>query len=588
MNRLKKYASLLLALVMALALAVPAVAGENVAGPATSKLTINNATANHTYTAYQIFDGDLSYNSDEEAVLSNITWGADVDPTKVEEALGKLGLPVSLANQPQTVADALAAGKYTPAEGEGDEVTIDAKAFAQAIGGALTLNSGTAKQPVPVYDQTDSEQVVGYKCEFEDLDAGYYLVKDTSSNTSTDGVADAVSLFMLQVVGPTEVNSKVGVPTPDKKIVEGENKVNTGDYDIGETITFELSATLPSNYEYYKNYKLVFHDTMSKGLDFIAIQSVVVNGENVTNNPNNGYTVAEPQKDEKGENSELTITFENLKASYSDLASGNVITITYTAKLNAFAEVGNPGNPNKMNLEFSNNPNDGGDGETDKTPDKEVLVFTYELDADKVDGNDKTTALEGAEFVLKLKSVENGENGESSEKVQYAVINAVTGKFIRWSDSRIDETNDAGETTKLVSKIDTETGKAVFKVSGIDAGTYWLEETKAPVGYNLPDPAETKITITAKITDNNGVAGKEDALTYLNISVGEEVVDPAVPGNGNLADGIVNTTIENNKGATLPETGGIGTTIFYALGGLLTVGAVVLLVTKKRMSADEK
>ena len=298
--------------------------------------------------------------------------------------------------------------------------------------------------------------------------------------------------------------------------------------------------------------------------------------------------VTPPTKTADGKNTELTIRFDNLVASYENLDAGDEIVIIYTAKLNASAEIGNPGNPNTMHLEFSNNPNDEGKGETGETPPKEVIVFTYELDADKVDGQDKTTALEGAEFVLKLKSVENGENGESSEKVQYAVINAVTGKFIRWSDSRIDETNDARETTKLVSKIDTETGKAVFKVSGIDAGTYWLEETKAPVGYNLPAPAETKITITAKITDNNGVAGKEDALTYLNISVGEEVVNPEAPGNGVLADGIVNTTIENNKGATLPETGGIGTTIFYALGGLLTVGAVVLLVTKKRMSADEK
>lgn len=567
MNRLKKYASLLLALVMALALTVPAMAADNTAGPAKSTLTINNATANHTYTAYQIFDGDLSYNSDNDAVLSNITWGVDVDTTKVAEALTKLGLPATLAEQPQVVADALAAGKYTPAEG--DVVTIDAKAFAQAIGGALKANSGTAKQSEAVYDQNDAEKVVGYKCEFEDLDAGYYLVKDTSSNTSTDGVADAVSLFMLQVVGPTEVNSKVGVPTPDKKIVEGGNKVNTGDYDIGETITFELSATLPSNYEYYKNYKLVFHDTMSKGLDFIAIQSVVVNGQDVTStleNPNNNYVVVEPQKDTSGENSELTITFENLKAAYPALASGNVITITYTAKLNASAEVGNPGNPNKMHLEFSNNPNDDGNGKTDNTPDKEVLVFTYELDADKVDGQDKTP-LEGAEFKLR---------NEAGKWVVLDENKKVTG----WADTEADGTTlTSGEDGKFV-------------IIGLDAGTYYLKETKAPTGYNLPDPNETKIEIVATIEDNNGTPGKVDALTALKIRVNDAVDDspeknPAYT-DGSVTDGTVNTTIENNKGATLPETGGIGTTIFYALGGLLTVGAVVLLVTKKRMSADDK
>ena len=563
MNRLKKYASLLLALVMALALAVPAMATE-ASGPAPVtgpfEITITNATTGHTYEAYQIFKGDLSA-TDQTAtdltapVLSNIEWGAGVNAELALAAAQKVLEDTTLATAAQV------------AEKLNDS---NAAAFAQAMKDALTTVNGTATA------ESDTVKITAT------AGAGYYLIKDSKDSVTGD---DSVTLFMLQVVGPTEVKAKAGTPTPDKKIVEGENKVNTGDYDIGETITFELKATLPVNYKNYKEYTLVFHDTMSDGLDYIGISSVTVDGKVATEG---SYVVTPPTKTADGKNTELTIRFDNLVASYENLDAGDEIVIIYTAKLNASAEIGNPGNPNTMHLEFSNNPNDEGKGETGETPPKEVIVFTYELDADKVDGQDKTTALEGAEFVLKLKSVENGENGESSEKVQYAVINAVTGKFIRWSDSRIDETNDARETTKLVSKIDTETGKAVFKVSGIDAGTYWLEETKAPVGYNLPDPAETKITITAKITDNNGVAGKEDALTYLNISVGEEVVNPEAPGNGVLADGIVNTTIENNKGATLPETGGIGTTIFYALGGLLTVGAVVLLVTKKRMSADEK
>lgn len=561
MNRLKKYASLLLALVMALALAVPAMASE-ASGPAPVtgpfEITITNATTGHTYEAYQIFKGDLSAANQTATdltapVLSNIEWGAGVNAELALAAAQKVLKDTSLATAAQV------------AEKLNDS---NAAAFAQAMKDALTTVNGTATA------ESDTVKITAT------AGAGYYLIKDSKDSVTGD---DSVTLFMLQVVGPTEVKAKAGTPTPDKKIVEGENKVNTGDYDIGEDITFELSAELGNGYENYNTYKLVFHDTMSEGLTYDNTQGITISilkkgATTAETVDTTGKTISSTVVENGDGTTTLTVTFTDLKTDFTDLATGDKILVTYHAKLNDKAAVGNPGNPNTMHLEFSNNPNDNQDG-TGETPKKEVLVFTYELDGNKVDGQDKVTPLEGAEFVLK-----NAEgNGEG---VQYAVINAATGKFIRWSNTRIDEKNDAGETTKLVSTI--VDGKAVFKVSGIDAGTYWLEETKAPVGYNLPDPAETKITITAKITDNNGVAGKEDALTYLNISVGEEVVNPEAPGNGVLADGIVNTTIENNKGATLPETGGIGTTIFYALGGLLTVGAVVLLVTKKRMSADEK
>ena len=321
---------------------------------------------------------------------------------------------------------------------------------------------------------------------------------------------------------------------------------------------------------------------MSAGLTFDKVTSIKLGETEVFNETAALAYVSVSAED----GCSLEVTFENLKTAIPAATDESVITVTYTAHLNENAVVGNPGNTNDMHLEYSNNPNDEGKGETGETPDKEVLVFTYELDGNKVDGQDKVTPLEGAEFVLK-----NAEgNGEG---VQYAVINAATGKFIRWSNTRIDEKNDAGETTKLVSTI--VDGKAVFKVIGIDAGTYWLEETKAPVGYNLPDPAETEIKIEATIKDNGGVTGVKDALESLTIQVnGATKPDSDNPDGNPVPDttpgenGVVSTTIENNKGATLPETGGIGTTIFYALGGLLTVGAVVLLVTKKRMSADEK
>ncbi|MCI9213976.1 MAG: isopeptide-forming domain-containing fimbrial protein [Oscillospiraceae bacterium] len=560
MNRLKKYASLLLALVMALALAVPAMA---TAATGTGSITISNASKGHTYEAYQIFKGDLSYDDKADGdltnpVLSNVQWGDSVDQSKLTDALTGQFAGKTAAEIAAYLSDAETGGEAT------------AREFAQAINGALTT---------PV--KTGAVEEGATSCTIAEVPFGYYLIKDKAAQVPEGEDApkdDAISLFMLQVVGPTTVASKVDVPTHDKKIVEDGEKKNTGDYDIGETITFELTAKLPNNFENYETYKLIFHDTMSAGLTFDAITEIKM-GDTTLN-----AEQIEAVKDHQGQ--KLTVTFNNVKDYFPTATNNSVITVTYTAHLNENAVVGNPGNTNDMHLEYSNNPNDEGKGETGETPDKEVLVFTYELDGNKVDGQDKVTPLEGAEFVLK-----NAEgNGEG---VQYAVINAATGKFIRWSNTRIDEKNDAGETTKLVSTI--VDGKAVFKVIGIDAGTYWLEETKAPVGYNLPDPAETEIKIEATIKDNGGVTGVKDALESLTIQVnGATKPDSENPDGNPVPDttpgenGVVSTTIENNKGATLPETGGIGTTIFYALGGLLTVGAVVLLVTKKRMSADEK
>lgn len=558
---MKKFASIMLALVMAFALMAPAFAsGETDTTPPetteklegeTGSITINNATAGHTYDAYQIFKGDLSYtgtNSDGDAkdpVLSNIEWGSGVISDGAALAAAKKVAGLENATSAADVAALLADTKNG----------ISAEAFAQAINEALVANPPASSQKVG-----EGETSVT----IDNVSVGYYLIKDNPNDPETK--PDATSLFMLQVVGPTVVTSKVDVPTPDKKIVEGNKKVNVGDYDIGETITFELSATLPNNFENYKTYKLVFHDTMSEGLTFDKVTSIKL-GETVIFNDETAKTyVTAPAEDGHS----LDVTFKDLKTVMTNAGNGSVITVTYTGHLNENAVVGNPGNPNTMHLEFSNNPNDEGEGETGKTPDKEVIVFTFELDNNKVDGQNTETTLPGAEFVLKTAT------GDSTD-VKYAVINAETHKFIRWSDVKIEGTNDDDETTTLVSDED-----GLFQVIGIDAGTYYLEETKAPVGYNKLENDITVVITPSYDPNYQGTPGNDNVITELDVTVDGE---DATIDSGN---GIGTGTIANNKGATLPETGGIGTTIFYALGGLLTVGAVVLLVTKKRMNADDK
>ena len=252
---------------------------------------------------------------------------------------------------------------------------------------------------------------------------------------------------------------------------------------------------------------------------------------------NTGYTVT-PNAAATAGGGSLTITFDNLKT-VASVTSDSEIVVKYTAKLLNTAGTGTP--------------------PTSHTPEDTVLVFTYQLNVNKVDGADTTKHLSGAEFKLKCVKAET----EATWNGKWVTVadNKVTG----WVD-----TQDKG--TALTTGTD-----GLAWVAGLDAGTYELYETKAPVGYNrVKDP----ITIVIAATLDKG----EDtpALTALTIKVGSGAAE-----DGNMAGGTVTTTVQNNAGATLPETGGIGTTLFYILGGLLVVGAAVLLVTRKRMGAEK-
>ena len=222
--------------------------------------------------------------------------------------------------------------------------------------------------------------------------------------------------------------------------------------------------------------------------------------------------------------------------------------------MNEAAIISGNGNDNTANLEYSNDPNNSasGDPANGKTPDKEAVVFAYELDVTKVDGADANKKLKDAEFIL------YNADGE------YAVVDNA-GKVTNWTKTESEATTLKSDTNGL------------FKIAGLDDGKYYLKETKAPEGYNLLDaPIEIVIDATTSAF----------GITELTITVDDGDNTTNDTANGDKANGIVATTVKNNVGATLPETGGMGTTIFYALGGLLAVGAVILLVTKRRMDAE--
>ena len=505
MKHIKKLASLLLVLVMVFALATTAFAEETA-----YSITINNSAKDHTYEAYQIFTGDLS-----GTTLSNIVWGSGVSEAG-QTALG----------------DAAAKAETLKTE-------ADAKAFAKAVAPYLTTAAGSANTV------TDGKYIIS------GLAAGYYLVKDQDGSLTGD--ADAYTEYIIRVVSDTTATPKSSVPTVEKKVKDTNDSTgvtsdwqDSADYDIGDSIPFQLKATLANNVSSYTTYKVVFHDTLSKGLTYNNDAKVYIGGTET-----NGFTVTATVNADG--TTTLTVSCDDVKA----LGAGNssVITVEYTVKLNENAVLGSAGNPNEVYLEYSNNPNksENGNNETGETPKDVVIVFTYKTIINKVDS--ENAPLTGAAF--KLEKLIKGKDGAA-------------GTWTTVKEFTVDETTTS------------------FTFSGLDDGQYKLTETKTPAGYNTIDPiyfvieathdvtadAPTLKTLNAYLTDANG--NKQTEMKdgeSVNIDLG--TVD--------LTAGSITTTVVNKSGAQLPETGGIGTTIFYVLGGVLVLAAVVLLVTKKRM-----
>lgn len=415
-----------------------------------------------------------------------------------------------------------------------DQTTLDALA-------AVNGKSDTEKlTEIQKYVKLDSEKF-GTVSNGNSLTVptGYYLIKD--NGPVNDG--EAYSLYVVQVVGPTTISPKVGTTTSDKK-VDDKNDSNTiedtttwqdsADYDIGDAVPFKLSATIAQDYANYTHgYKLTFHDKEDAGLSFNKNSvKVYVDGTLITT----GYEVV---------NEGLTdgCTFEVRFADLKEITSvhaGSVISVEYTSTLNNQAVIGSTGNKNTSHVTYTNNPNDEQAGENGKTLDDVVIVFTYKTIVNKVTKNPNyDPAVEGSEEYIPLKGA-----GFTLYKNASGTYEAVGS-----------ELKDEDMTT--------------FTWSGLDDGDYKLVETTTPSGYNTIPDIEFTITATHDVTSDNP--------TLISLSGGDKFT-------GVISTGVVSANIENQSGAQLPSTGGIGTTIFYVLGSVLVIGAAVLLVTKKRMS----
>ena len=509
MKRVKRVLALLAALALVLAMAVPAFADK------ANQYTISApAGSNHTYQVYQIFTGDYS-----DGKLSNVKWGQN---SKNHE-----GANASAAVDSTVLATIAGLGGKPDAEiWKGIEQYVDFE------NGSFAEVTSTKSASVP---------------------AGYYIIKDKDG--SQDGKQDAYTNYIVQVAGDVKIKPKSSVPTVKKEVKDINDSTETdlgewqkdADHDFNDKVCFRLTGTLPENYATYTTYEYIFHDTMSKGLTFAPASVEIYLGDekNGTQIEASKYTVVSTPSGTNGE-TEITIKFDNLKTAVN-ATSDDEITVVYKATLNENSVIGSAGNPNKVYLEFSNNPNGNGTG---KTPEDTVTVFTYKVAANKVDGKGKELA--GAGFKLSKFDKDKG------------------WELVGYQNVKLDASGDPVKTDghyEVASATDTS-----FAWNRIDDGKYKLEEVVTPAGYNTIDPVEFDV-----VAGHANLALTSLSGTKTTGTVGEYTF------TSNNTDGSLTTDIVNQSGTVLPSTGGMGTTVFYVVGGGLMAVAVVLLVTKKRM-----
>lgn len=530
---IKKLLAALLAVAMVCAMAIPAFA-ENSEG---------DVDSHHTYSAFQIFKGDVEGNNIKDFKISNVDWGSNIINNS-DDFLNKLREADHIG---PLFTNAKSAQEVLAVISQWHDSDDDSIAFARFVCHYLYSNDAN-----PTYVVRAGSNALT----IPEAKAGYYLFVDTTDFSKDDSYHSYNSFLLMVTKGNWNVpiTPKAEKPTVEKKVYDNPDGTSTGgfgssaDHAINEKFQFQLTATLPDStnraYDYYDKYSVIFHDTLSEGITYDGPNSVVIKSNNNTHDTtidSSKYTI--DTKNLENQNY-FEVNIHDVKACAKDagfdLNDGATITFTYTAHLNDKAYVntagGSTSNINKVYLTYSNNPKD--ESSIGKTPESTpVYVYTYQLNNTKHQDTEKGPALEGACF--RLYSDEACTDQSEVQLYQkdgfYYPIKDVLGK----------------EAVEMKSA-----ANGTFNVKGLDAGTYYLKEITPPDGYSACKVIPVTIKADHSRNDQVNLEGSNLTNDIVNIKAG---------------------------GITLPSTGGIGTTLFYVVGGGLMVAAIVLLVTKKRM-----
>lgn len=546
-------------------------------GAAGSTVTFNDPTYQETttYKGIQIFTANVS-----DSAVTNIQWAGssqaekdairDVVVSAIDEAVKAEDSTKSYSN-----INAQDAAEWLNEHAETNEATkVASDNVLNVI--AKKLNTAAFSGAWKATNQ-DNKSLSG-------LAAGYWLFLTNSvaegSNNSSKDVFTSPVYAVVDGVTDKVVTPKKSVPTVDKKIVSfrGDKELDASDSHVGQKVTYNLYGTVADNYDTYGSYFYQFSDQLSKGLtletgftatlyankDLAQADINHANGTDVTSS----FTQSAESVDSATGNKTTTWTCDNLK-SVKGVAAGSCIVVSYKAKINSEATVGdNAGNTDTVKLEYSNNPMTIDHGTT--VPD-EVKTYTYGLKLNKVDlGTEK--ALPDAKFTIKVKA---------------AADSSLMGKYVQ-SDGTLGD-----DAHKFATGDD-----GAIAVTGLGAGTYTVEETDAPENYDKVAPFD----FTIKSKSESGTSGESANAEKCVLSAPSNQVIIGMPndkkgdnkleaetGTATNNDGTFNITVGDAKHVGLPLTGLNGVTFTWIAGGaVLCIGVAHLIRSRKQAEESEQ